>query len=340
MDRKQAGLSLVELMISATILTVVLYVVGSLMATGSEAQLFSQRQGRSTEMTRDLLDEMRMQLISSVRLFGADAEGAANLATFELASAPVPLPDARLPTIRGTGSFQRDSAGDEITGNRLFLARHAFTTRFVCTSSREYRIDSYRWVLYYLSAADGGPQAGRPTGLDFVRVVGEPLADGAQIDRITDPADRIEVVQHLINETPDADGTVHPRVEVVWERGGDPTAPGTFRQIDPLSGALAPTPFGTRPNPWQVLPADSDGHGRLAYRHHSLATNFAPATMRVARFAILDATGAGFPHGFEVQIVGPSAARQVLLRLLVVSTVRRGQRAYSDQQILVDSRDL
>ena len=50
--------------------------------------------------------------------------------------------------------------------------------------------------------------------------------------------------------------------------------------------------------------------------------------------------GGGFPHGFEVQIVGPSSARQVLLHLTAVSTRRKGFWAWSDLQVSVDTRDI
>jgi hypothetical protein len=40
----------------------------------------------------------------------------------------------------------------------------------------------------------------------------------------------------------------------------------------------------------------------------------------VPQFATVIAGGDGFPHGFEVQIVGPSGAREVLLKLVLAKS--------------------
>ena len=88
------------------------------------------------------------------------------------------------------------------------------------------------------------------------------------------------------------------------------------------------------------LPSQPLVAGLLADRHHSIATNFAPPGHGVASYGLVDATGDGFPHGFEVQVVGPSSARQTLLHLVVTSTNRRIQYAWSDVQIVIDTRDV
>ena len=74
-----------------------------------------------------------------------------------------------------------------------------------------------------------------------------------------------------------------------------------------------------------------------------MATNYARRSVGVARFGLLDNNaggGDGFPHGFEVQIVGPTSARQVLVHLVVVSARLHGQLAWSDIQTVVDARDM
>ena len=78
----------------------------------------------------------------------------------------------------------------------------------------------------------------------------------------------------------------------------------------------------------------------LSYRYHSVATNYARRTMGVGRFGIVDNTGEGFPHGFEVQITGSSAARQALVHIVLVSTNLKGQVAVSDIQTVIDARDI
>lgn len=339
-DDRTTGFTLVEVIVASVLLTMMILAVSTLSLSGVESQEYAGRLNRTTELTQDLIDRMRLELVSSVRTFGDDAEGAANLAVLDLASTPTVLPGSRLPHISATGQIQEDTAGSQITGNQLFFAKLAWSDRFTCTSGADYLVDVYRWVYYYLSGVDGGPSAGRPVGLDLVCVTSEPLIDAAGIDRITDPTDLEEVLEHFYSSSPDANGVVHPKAEVVWVRGGDPAVAGTLRQIDDSDWSLSDTPLSGRPNPWRVLRNADDFRGLLSYRHHSVATNFALPAFGVGKYGYESTSGGGFPHGFEIQIVGPSAGRQILLHLVVASTYRRGRAAWADLGVVVDGREL
>ncbi|MEO6594717.1 MAG: hypothetical protein ABIP94_08180 [Planctomycetota bacterium] len=336
-----AGFSLIEVVIASVLLSLMILAVVTLSISGTDAQEYARRLNRATEVTQDLVDQLRLELVSCVRVFGNDAEGNGNVAMIDLAGAPAPLAGLRLPTVSPNALLRVDTVGSQITGNSLLFSKLVWDDRFVCTSSREYLVDVSRWIYYYLAPESGGPAAGSSSGLNIARVVSEPLIDSASIDRITDPVDQAEVLLHMLTQTPDVNGIVHDRCEVVWRRGGDPVAVGTFRQIDDSDGSLSNSPIGSRPSPWSVLRKDGSAVvGRLAYRHHSIATNFSIPAFGVGKYAVTSLLGAGFPHGFEIQVVGPSSARQILLHLVVASTNRRGQVAYSDMQVVVDSRDL
>lgn len=337
---RTAGFSLIEVVIASVLLSLMILAVSTLSISGADAQEFARRLNRATEVTQDIVDQMRLELVSCVRAFGNDAEGNGNVAMIDLAGAPAPLSGLRLPTVSPNDSLRADTAGAEITGNSLLFSKLAWSDRFVCTSTNEYLVDVSRWVYYYLTPEDGGPVAGSSSGLNLVRVVSEPLVDAASIDRITDPADQAEVLLHLLEQTPDVNGNVHDRCEVVWRRGGDPATVGTFRQIDDSDGSLSDTPIGSRPSPWNVLRNGEPVVGRLAYRHHSVATNYSLPAYGVGKYGLTSFSGAGFPHGFEIQVVGPSSARQVLLHMVIVSTNHRGQVAFSNMQVVVDTRDL
>jgi len=337
-----AGFTFIEMILASVILAMMIFAVATLSVSGAEAQEYARRLTRATEITQHIVDDMRLELISSVRMFGTDAEGTGNRAVLDLDGVPVPLGNIRLPTIDSNGSIRQDTAGDQITGNTLFFAKLAWSDRFVCPSGNEYMVDVLRWVYYYPTAEGGGPTAGSAIGLNLVRVVSEPLVDGAAIDRITNVADQQQVLLHLVAATPDASGNAHAPCQVVWQRGGLPAVAGTFRQINPGDGTLSTTPLVAtgRPNPWQILRMDGAANGMLSYRHHSVATNFSRPSFGVGQFAVQSATGDGFPHGFETQVTGPSSARQVLLKLVIASTNRHGHTAWSNVQMVVDARDL
>jgi type II secretory pathway pseudopilin PulG len=337
---KQSGFSILEVIVSTSLIVVMVVVVVRLTMAGNDAQEFARRLNRVTEITQDLLDDVRLELVGSLRLFGNTTEGNENLAVIDMAGAPPVLPGSRLPIVASAGQIQRDAPGNQITGNSFFYAQVAFTDRFVCSSGREYFVDVYRWVYYYLTPEDGGPQPGTPLGLNLVRLETERLVDGGQLDRITDPTDQAEVTTHLVTGTPDATGIARSPVHLVWMHGGLPTVDGTFRQIDPADGTLSAVPLAPRPPTWQVQRLEPDLSGILSYRHHSIASNHALPSWGAGRFGIIDNSGAGFPHGFEVQIVGPSSARQVLVHMIVCSANRKGQAAWSDLQSVIDTKDL
>ena len=337
--RANSGFTLVELMVAAVLLAIISLAIGRLSHSGMHAHEYARRLNRVTELNHDALDEMRLDLVSNMRLFGNDVEGNANLAVLDLSTSPAQLAGLRLPSLSAGGRLQADTPGAEITGNSLFFAKLAWTDPFTCTSGNHYLVDVYRWEYCYLSPVGTGPASGNPVGLDFVRFLSEPLADAASIDRITNAADQAEVLLHLSAATADADGKVHSPLEVVWRRGGLATAVGTLRQIDDTDGSLSDTPIGGRPNPWRVLPSEPGVRGQLASRTASVATNFAPPAFGVGRFGLVTTSGAGFPHGFEVQIVGPTSARQVLLRLVIANIIPLGRPAWSSAQAVIDCRD-
>ncbi|MEM7201242.1 MAG: prepilin-type N-terminal cleavage/methylation domain-containing protein [Planctomycetota bacterium] len=338
--RLRAGFSLIELMVSSVVLMMLIYIVVTLTQTGTQAQRYSQRLTRVTEIAQDLSDEIRREVMSSVRLFQNDTEGNTYVGLLDL-SASAPGITYRLPAIEESGIFRQEVGSETKSGNALLFARHAWTTVFTPTAStRTYRIDVYRMTHYYPSPEDGGPKSGDYGGLNLVKWVSEPLADGDQIDKISDVGDRTSVLQHLKQRTADDDGQVHPAVEVVWLRNGDPAATGTLRHIQ-STGTLFDDPQAPRTSPWQLLRSPKFSSDSLLYlRHHSLASVFAPPGWGVGSFSQVSTTGDGFPHGFEIQMIGPAAARQVLLRLVVTSTNRDGHPARSTIQTIVDAREI
>ncbi len=339
-DRAQAqsGFTLVELIVTAALLGGLVYAVSTLSLTGARSQEYARRLSRATEITHELIDQIRTEAMSCSRVFGNDAEGNANLALLDLGGAPTPVASRRLPTISTDGVIQPDTAGTQISGNTLFFTRLAWTDRFVCSSGQEYLTDVYRWIYYYLTPEGGGPMVGSPIGLNLVRIESEPLVDAASIDRITVVADRAELLQHLLDGTPDATGVARTRCEVVWRRGALPSVVGTLRMIG-NGGTLSNSPAVPRPLSWNVLRSAPTVRGLLSYRHHSVATNFARANFGVGRYSVVN-LASGFPHGFEIQVVGPATARQILVHLVIASTNREGQWAWSEVQVIIDARDL
>ena len=337
--RRDRGFTMVEVIVAAAILVLMVMMVTTLMISGTAASKYAERQNRATEIVQDLVDGVRNELRSAVRLFGNDATGLAYKARLET-WAGVPGITSTLPNVMVSETFKKDVAGSNKTGNEILFARHAWSEEFQTTSSATYRYDIYRLEHYYLKSEGAGPQPGTPFGLNLVRWVSEPLVDASVIDSIAVAADQRDVLTHLLASSPDKQGARHPKTEVVWKLGQDPATVNTFRQIV-SGGTMSSSSLSPRPASWTLLrDAAKSSNGLLYFRHHSIATNYSQPSYGVGKFGIVSTTGDGFPHGFEVQMIGPSGARQVLLRMAIVSTNLSGHIAHADMQAIMDARDL
>jgi len=343
-DHRQAGFTLLEVMISSVILISMVLIVTSLSKSGSDAERYAARLTRATEISQEVVDEMRRGLASSVRIFHSDGIGTAYANLLEL-SPQAPRIVSRLPSLRPSGIFEREPSGQNYSGNQLLFARHSWTDTYVASSGRTFSIDVYRLYAYYLRQDGDGLVPGSSTGLNLARFAGEPMVDGKQIDAIADPTDRRDVQRLLklgrtTSDLVSQPNPIHTVAEVVWRLGENPATVGTLRQID-SSFNLSNTPLPPRAATWRIkLDASRSHDGLVFYRHHSVATNWSPPAYGVGQFSRMDASGDGFPHGFEVQLIGPAAARQLLIRLCVLSTNRAGHRAYARHEVIQDCRDL
>lgn len=340
-----AGFTLLETLIATVILLMMVFLVATLSDSGSAAQRYAGRITRATELGQDIVTEMRRLVASSVRLFHDDVDGRGYLGIVDLPFSSTRLA-GRLPRLRSMAIFERES-GTPITGNILLFARHAWTDTYAClTSGNSYGLDVFRICCYYLRPDGDGLVPGSMLGLNLCRYTSEPMVAGEQIDAIADVGDRAEVLQSLLAGRTTADtiaqpDPIHSVVQVVWRVNGSPTAPGTLREIDPGTLTLSDNPLPPRPSTWVIARdlAHTDA-GLLQFRHFSVATVWSPDSFGVGRFSQVATTGEGFPHGFEVQAIGPAAARQVLLRLTIVSTVRASLPAWTATEIIQDCRDI
>ncbi len=336
---RQSGFSLVEVAIAAAIFMALVVVISTLAVTGTDAQELGRRISKMTEIAQDVTDDLRLEMVSASRLYGNDVEGQELLSLLDLTEAPASIASTRLPTVDLDGPFRQDTSGDEITGNAALFSYLAWRDRYRCASGTDYIVDVYRLSHYYLSDQGQGPVAGSRGGLDLVHFVSEPLADGAAIDNIASTVDRDEVARHLLTGTPDIDGRSRDPIQVVWLRSAPPNAVGTLRQIDD-DGSLSDTvlPGTDRPVGWSILPRENPVRGILEYRRASVATNFDLEAPGISRFALRD-DASGYPHGLEVQIIGPSVARQLLWHLVLIDPLRKGPPAWSQVQTIIASRD-
>ncbi|MAE77904.1 MAG: hypothetical protein CMJ85_13665 [Planctomycetes bacterium] len=334
----QNGFTMVEMIVVSAIMIILVGAIGGMAVSSRSAQDFVERQTLLTGATQDLMSRIRSDVASSVRLFGDDSEGAGYLLGLDRGPWSG-LTGERLPKIESAGAFSKDDEpASAKTGNVLLFAMHDRTDTWDLAQDPEtpkyIRIDLYRIVAYYLRKTPLAKLGQEVDGLDLVRWVSQPLIDGHQIEAVTDPAERAPLLAHLyIGSNPQNSTLPYPPANLTWKPGA--VFSGAFQDVLPAGDMQPVDPTFKLPVDRRLARAD-----HLEYRRLSIATNVAGPNRGLGRFGLVDNALDGFPHGFEVQVVGPAAARQVLAHLSVVSVGHGSNRAWLDLAGVVETRDL
>ena len=219
-------------------------VVVQLALRSSYTSTYNASLDRASVINQEILQQLRSDLVSSVKLFQNDSSGRAYLGVLDMSDAAQAV-DSVLPTIDPSGLFGPESGSASRTGNTVLFAKYAWTDEYQCRSGNRYTSEVYRLVRNYLGEAEGGSESTGRNGLNFCRWVSEPLVDGYQIDEIEDATDRAELLDHLLYGTMDVNGETHTAVELVWRPGAHPARSGTLRQIG-AGGFLSNSPLPSR----------------------------------------------------------------------------------------------
>jgi prepilin-type N-terminal cleavage/methylation domain-containing protein len=330
------GFSLVELIVVLALIGALVASIVSLALRSQRAQTFAEKNAAATLVAQATLDQIRRDVGSSTRLFQNDSEGNSYLAGMDLTGSGVII--GKLPKIVSDGIFEKEVSTDLKTGNVLFFVRQERTDRFDRSGSGDFvRTDIYRFILYALRLIPGKDPNRDLDAFDLVRWVSPPVADLSQIESITDPLEQETVCAHLFAGTnPEEPTFPFQQIRYLWKPGADFSIAFESLQFD---GKRNPVASGFQ------VPRDPQRTdlNLLSTRSLAISTNLGGAPRGIGAFGILDPSGDGFPHGFEVQVVGPASARQVLAHLVFVNNVRaqdNSKRVWINFQTVVETRDL
>ncbi len=332
--RESRGFSLVEVIIVSVLIFMMAGAVASLTIRGQEAQAYVEKSVKLNGMTQDVIEMIRKDVSGSTRFFVNNAEGTTYLTAMDR-SAVTPL-GGRLPILDSSGIFEKDVVGGEKTGNILFFAMldRADTCDVGTLSPELLRTDIFRFVCYYLRSIPGMDPKQDPDSLDLVKWVSQPMADWTQIEAVSDPTKRQKLLLHLYaGENIQSSDFPYPPVRFLW-RQGDPVG-SAFAKIA-SDGSIQAQGAGF------VFPIDLNRSKEqlMTSSNFAIVSNVAEARRGLARFGVVDTSGAGFPHGFEVQAIGPASARQILVHLTTVSRGILKHRTWVDLHGVSETRDL
>lgn len=326
----QKGMTLVEM--------VVVMACFSVVAIGAY-EIISQMQVSNDQMTgwnnltqwsQRAIDEIQLEVTQGRTFYQNDTFGQSYQAKLQLDEAYPVFTTTRLPLIDVNGTFHQDTAPSTRTGNALLFVRECAPYVGLDGGGNTRRIDVYSFCYYYLSEANHSI-GNKPTSLRLIRWKSSEFADYNQVMAIT-ATDRTGLVDNLYN----ARGIRH-----LWISQNLPNS--AFYPLDIDDDGRGDTDgdhIWENPDGGYVIQRNTSASviGSLGLISASVSWNqetqfWTPDV--VPKFAVADLTGVGFPHGFEVQAIGPTAARQVLVRLVLAYFVSMNQTLFSTEATTV-----
>ncbi len=319
--RSEAGLGTNEMVAACVVLAAFFIAVANVVTTTDSTSERGARESRIVATNQRILDQIQTELSEAVEVFENNDIGEELFNTIEKLDTATPIEFTSLPRpLRGTVFGQELRSGSR-TGNVLMFARMERTKEIACgeddakskgeregqsDASGTYEIDVYRLICYYLTPVGDGPSPHHGHGLNMFRFVSVGMADAAQIEAIESAEDQQEVMRKLVGDN----------VTGAWRR--DVIAAPDWLHINPSAGTMDSVDFIAA----DPKMSDSVLENPKAY---SVASNHAHESLGVGEFGVKTEARGGFPHGFEVQMMGPTSAREVMLRLALIS--RGGNRS-------------
>jgi len=328
MLKRRAGVTLVEMMV-ATALFVVVWgaFIGVVISIQTDFR-FHAAKSTLLQWNQRIVNDVRSDVISTRGYFENNALGLGYFDALSLDAESLPIDTLRLPTIDENGDFVPDVPGNQKTGNALFFIKTL--PPFVQTvavdaygNTETYRINVYQFILYHLTLRPDETVGDHQGALDLIRWASIPVADYDQIMTIEDP---------------DPNDSVDPREELaaafeseynstwLWDAGEE--VDSAFHQYVAGGGIdSSPTANMSIPRDPEVGLASVIPAGMTTLKQASVCFNTSTPDwgigVTVPQYAVESSDGDGFPHGFEVQLVGASGSRRLLIRVALAKSASR-----------------
>lgn len=313
---REQGVSLPEVLVVLALMSVVALIFNQLYIGTIQTTMFLESHNDLAIFGQQAVNTIKLETMQSRGLFQNDTIGQGYLAALALPTELTAITGSRLPTANANGIFEPDSGTEIFTGNSMLQARQRppVLTNVdhdgdSSTANVEFLADRYRFQYFYLTKRTDHAVRGVGFRLDLMRFESDDYADYFQLDSL--PATfRDAVAADLYAEG----------VRFAWDAGA--AAGSAFYSISD-TGAMTAVPDHTiaAAEIESLLPGM--GGGRI-----SGAMNYSVGIQKDPPFATkepvsLFALPSGlFPSGFEVQMIGPTGARKVNMRLMLMAEVR------------------
>lgn len=324
--RRSRGFTLLELMLTLSMLSVLAFVVQNTLSATQEADLYITASRKAERRAHKIAFTIREAVAGARRLFQRDATGLGYLEALDVAGL-TPAKNVRLPLFDEERPLGPDVPGAPMTGNVLLFVQESDPV--VCTVDAASNVIRYMDVYYFVCCYPQQTTRSIITddpldALDLTIWYSRGYPSLSQIMAIKDMDQRASVVRSLYETY---------GFEFAWDPIEDVDV--AFRDLAP-SGSVAPGP--TLDHVIERDPVITD-RGCLCHLNLQLARTSETSRVRQAVFTAPEAP-AWSPDGFEVKIVGASGHRKVWFRLVVEAQSGRGRAAAISATLIASVKDL
>src|SRR3989339_1794027 len=318
------GTTFIEMIIAMVCLSAIALATFEIMTQSQNTNSTINAWNMLTQWSQKAIDQMNLDITQACVIYQNDSLGNDYKSKLQSDASFPALTTSRLPVINQNGTFGPETTTTR-TGNALLYATNTmpFVSQALTTTRR---VDMYRIVYYYLSPVTQTIGA-NPTSLRLVKWTSQEFADYSQVMAITNAAEQADFVMDLY---------LNSGIRYLWVPRN--TQNNAFYAIDEY-GAVSGLPEPSFTIPTGI---DAQGNAMVSSVINDLGLGFATVAWNnsaifstpdiVPKFAVGSAVGAGFPHGLEIQIIGPTGARQVMVRLVLAYVVSgAGQSLYSNE---------
>jgi hypothetical protein len=335
--RPPKGITLVELIITATVMSVMILTIIPLFTATTRGYTSLEVATVLSSGTQEAVTRMQNRLAENKRLFGRDTIGIAMLGRVTPSVSPAALSGSQLPVIDPNASLSPSSSTFVAanTGNCLLFAGVDQTVEVSTTNGSGsvggVRVDVFTFNYYYLSPNSAAPVGGVP-GRDLWEWHSKPYVDYVGLITLPDVTFRNNVIKELLARN--------------YNYAFNSSATVVTAAFYQLQGS---TPWLNSASAHNIDKAEAQKMVRLIRGtsigsfNYSVSPNTGPGFKHkydVPSYSPPATTADNFPSGFETVIVGPAGTRRVFARIVMAAQGSfKGYQAY-EQVLLVAARDL
>lgn len=333
------GFTFAELLVASVLTAIIIPILAVVFMGANKSFTGYEAINSLKKMNQETVNRIYLRLGRTKRLFENSTDNLTYLNKLNMTGSPAAMSGSLLPTIEETGTLAEGTTDFHPAsfGNSLLMAYNEKTVQLdgitetaSSTTTVSVRIDSYKFAYYYLTEQDSPKILGKQT-YKVAEWHSVPYAECNQIVNISSATKKSNVIVGLVGKG----------INYCWDssKSSSTLAFSSFT-ITGTTGALTSAPGHQIINQGtQILTKTITGIMRGGYQY-GMSPNqstWGGNTKVVPRFATESGT---FPGGLEIGIVGASAARQVLVRSVMVAHGNSMAMTGSELMVVVSSRDI